>query len=194
MNRKKLLSLSLCCAVGLLMFSCKEINRQTSPIELVVTNTQTISQIDLVGGTGCTGSLGTINMSALLKPGAQAAPPSTPSQFNDVKINQYRVSYVRTDGGTLVPDSFVRTTSSLLTVGGAASTLNDFLVFNAGAFNQAPFVSLDPRNGGVDPETGRHSVQMDVIVEIFGQTIAGENVYGSTRFPLTFCFNCGGCA
>jgi hypothetical protein len=35
---------------------------------------------------------------------------------------------------------------------------------------------------------------MDVIVEIFGQTLAGENVSGSTRFPLDFCFHCGGCS
>jgi hypothetical protein len=35
---------------------------------------------------------------------------------------------------------------------------------------------------------------MDVLVELFGETLAGERVSGSTRFPLDFCYNCGGCA
>jgi hypothetical protein len=34
---------------------------------------------------------------------------------------------------------------------------------------------------------------MDVIIEVFGQTIAGENVSGSTRFPIDFCYHCQGC-
>jgi hypothetical protein len=187
-NRNRLPGVALCCvAAGLLMVSCKAINREASPVELVVTNTQTISQIDLAGGTGCDQALGTISLQARLKPGAQS------SDFNDVKIDRYRVSYVRTDGGKLAPDPFVRTTSNLLTIGGAQANLNDFLVFNAGAFNQAPFVALDPRNGGVDPDTGRTFVLMDVVVEVFGETIAGEAVSGSTRFPLEFCFNCNGC-
>jgi len=104
------------------------------------------------------------------------------------------VSYVRTDGGKVVPPSFVRSISALLTAGGGIQTVSNFIVFDAGAFSQAPFPALLTQNGGVDPETGRRSVQMDVIVEVFGQTLAGENVSGSTRFPLTFCFDCGGCA
>jgi hypothetical protein len=34
---------------------------------------------------------------------------------------------------------------------------------------------------------------MDVIVEIFGETLGGDAVYDATRFPLDFCYSCGGC-
>ena len=43
-------------------------------------------------------------------------------------------------------------------------------------------------------ETGRPIVGLDVVVEVFGETLAGERVSGSTRFPLDFCFDCGGCS
>jgi hypothetical protein len=35
---------------------------------------------------------------------------------------------------------------------------------------------------------------MDIILEVFGSTMAGERVSGSTRIPLDFCFDCAGCA
>ena len=62
-----------------------------------------------------------------------------------------------------------------------------------GAFDQAPFAALLPQNGSRDPETGKPFVQMDIIIEVFGETLAGERVSGSARSPLTFCFHCGGC-
>jgi hypothetical protein len=187
--RKSMSSIIIGCAfAAAALTGCSEVSRQTAPVELIVTTTQTISQIDLAGGTNCGQSLGTINLEARLKNTANAG------DLNDVKISSFRVSYVRTDGGKTVPQSFVRSMSTLLTAGGGSQALNNFVVFDAGAFSQAPFPALLPQNGGIDPETGKHTVQMDVVVEVFGQTLAGEDVSGSTRFPLTFCFNCGGCA
>ena len=55
------------------------------------------------------------------------------------------------------------------------------------------FAALLPVNGGRDPQTGKAFVSMDVIITLFGQTLAGERVSGSTKFPLTFCFDCNGC-
>jgi hypothetical protein len=190
MNHRNLMSVAVTlCALGAAALTgCSETSRQTSPIDLIVTTAQTIQQIDLAGGATCTGPLGTINLEARLKNSKNAG------DLNDVKITSYRVSYVRTDGGKVVPASFVRSMSTLLTVGGGITALSNFIVFDAGAMSQAPFPALLPQNGGVDPETGRSSVQFDVVVEVFGQTLAGEDVSGSTRFPLTFCFNCGGCA
>jgi hypothetical protein len=34
---------------------------------------------------------------------------------------------------------------------------------------------------------------MDLILEIFGETLAGERVSGSTRLTVDFCVSCGGC-
>ncbi len=186
MKHRKVLHLMLGCLVGAMAFSCNEINRQASPVQLIVTVTQDIHKIDL--GTGCSKPLGTIQLQALLKN------PATASLFNDVKITSYRVSYVRTDGGTVVPTPFVKSIATLVSVGGGLSTLSSFAGFDIDTFNQAPFVSLFPQNGGRDPETGKGFIQMDEIIEVFGQTTAGESVSGSARVPFDFCFNCGGCS
>jgi len=109
-----------------------------------------------------------------------------------VKIDRYQVSYVRVDGGHLVPAPFVRSTSLVIAPGGTAEGTT-FIVFDPNALNQAPFAALLPQNGGVDPETGRPIITMDVITTFFGQTLAGERVSGNTRMTLDFCFSCGGC-
>ena len=164
-----------------------ELANNGAPVELVVTNTQAISQIDLAGGTGCSGSIGAINMAVIPKNG------SAVGDFLQVRVTRYRVSYSRTDGGTQVPLSFVRATDQLLAVGSAASQLSSFVVLETDAINQAPFAALLPQNGGRDPVTGRPVVKMDVIVEIFGETLSGDRVYDATRFPLDFCYQCNGC-
>ncbi len=175
--------------------SCSsDLTKSSSPVELVVTNTQKIFQIDLAGNSGssttCSGTIGTINVQARVKNPVNNVDQS----FNDVRVTRYRVSYVRTDGGTSVPAPFVLSMDQLLSAGGSAQPLGtDFIVILPAALTQAPFASLLPINGGRDPETGRSRVDMDVIVEVFGQTLAGSNVEGTTRFPLEFCFNCGGC-
>lgn len=177
-------------------FSCSnEFTRSASPVELIVTNTQKFSQIDLAGNgssgnTNCDEDLGSIAVEARLK----SLGSTVDQRFNDVRITRYRVSYVRTDGGTQVPAPFVRSIDMLVAAGGASANLSKFLILTGDAVTQAPFAALLPRNGGRDPETGRRVVRLDVIVELFGQTLAGTNVSGFTRFPIDFCFSCGGCA
>jgi hypothetical protein len=167
--------------------SCSKLDRETSPVLLQVTAIQTLNTIDLLGGTGCDEGLGTLEVRATEKNA------TTSSAFNDVRLTTYRVSYVRTDGGKTVPASFVRSISALVPIGGAAATVSSFVVLEPDANIRAPFVALLPVNGGRDPDTGRPVVKMDIIIEVFGQTLAGENVSASTRFPLDFCYNCMGC-
>ena len=164
-----------------------ELANNGSPVDLVVTNSQTITQIDLAGGAGCTGTVGTINMTVIPKNG------SAVGDFLQVRVTRYKVSYQRTDGGTQVPQSFVRATDQLLSVGSVASGLSGFTVLETDAVSQAPFAALLPQNGGRDPVTGRSVVKMDVIVEIFGETLSGDRVYDATRLPLDFCYQCQGC-
>ena len=177
--------------LALTVFGCSgEINRNSSPIELVVTNTQTLNLIDLLPtAANCNQDIGTVLMQAIVKNSSTAD-----NRFNDVRITRYRISYVRTDGGHAVPASFVRSIDTLITANGGNTSFSKFLAFEPDAINQAPFASLLPINGGRDAETGRPIVKMEIILEVFGQTLAGENVSGSTRFPLDFCYNCGGCS
>jgi len=178
-------------AIGSLSCS-SELSNSASPVELVVTSTQNLFTIDLagdpVGSTRCQEDFGTINLQAIAKNG------TVTGDFAQVRITRYRVSYQRTDGGTLVPAPFVRSIDTLLQVGSGATAGSNFLIFEQEALSQAPFAALFPNNGGRDPQTGRSQIKMDVITEVFGHTLAGDNVYDATRQPVTFCYACGGCS
>jgi hypothetical protein len=193
---RKLASIATVALLGAAMFSCKEVNRQSSPVQLVVTTTQILQQIDLKpGALNCNQSIGTVLIKNVL---IQNAQPSgnlpTNLTLDDVNITEYRISYARTDGGTSIPAPFTRSIAITVPVNGAAANLGTFLAFQPDALSQAPFAALLPQNGGRDPQTGRAVVQMNIILEVFGQTLAGERVSGSTRIPLDFCFDCAGCA
>lgn len=189
-------------AVLVLTIGCSgnDLTKSASPVALIVSNTQILQHVDITGGTNCEKDLGTILMQAIAKnatgsTGSTVPPvgPTPNTTFNQVRVFRYQVSYARTDGGKLVPAPYVRSMDTLLTVGGSASG-SKFILMAPDGFLQAPFAALFPNNGGRDPDTGKAFVQMDIIVEIFGQTLAGENVSGSTRFPVDFCYNCGGCS
>ena len=192
-SRQRVIQMVSLALLGVSMLTCSEINKQNSPVRLVVTNTQILHKLDLAGGTGCDKDLATVSIEARLLPPNNVNLP-TDIRFDDVRIDRYRVSYVRTDGGHLVPASFVRSISALVVVNGGTQDLGTFLAFDATALNQAPFAALLPQNGGRDPETGRSIVTMDLILEVFGQTLAGEAVSGSTRMTVDFCVQCSGCS
>jgi hypothetical protein len=179
-------------AVLVLATGCSnEIGRSSSPVTLIVTNTQTLQRIDIApGAVNCAQDVGTISVQALIKNPVVLSD----QRFNDVRITSYSVNYVRTDGGTQVPASFTRSKDVLIILGSGLTPLTSFLVIEPGALTQAPFAALQTNNGGRDPETGRTFVQMDVVITVFGETLAGEKVSGTTRFPLDFCFQCNGCA
>src|SRR5687767_1898040 len=127
-------------ALAAAMFGCSgELTDSAAPVELVVTNTQNVSQIDLAGGPGCTGTLGEIKMQVIPKN------PDVTGSFVQVRVTRYRVSYQRTDGGTQVPAPFVRSTDQLLSPG-ASTALGSFVILEGDAVNQAPFVALQPVN------------------------------------------------
>jgi hypothetical protein len=183
-------------AIALAMFSCSnEFNRSSSPVDLIVTNIQDFQRIDLAGNgssgnTNCDKDVGKI----LVESRPKVLITNVDTRFNDVRVTSYRVSYRRIDGGTAVPAPFVRPMDALIPTGGGATPLSKFIVLTGDAFSQAPFASLLPQNGGRDPQTGRAVVSLEVTIEIFGETLAGSNVSGATRFPLDFCFSCNGCA
>jgi hypothetical protein len=193
-KRTKIVTAVVGAVLVIALVACSDINRQNGPVQLIVTITQNISTIDLeAGASGCDVSLGTVNLRSLFLQDTGNTKLPTDNRFNDILLRSYQVTYVRTDGGHQVPQPFVRTISGTLSAGAAASTLNNFEAFVPGAFDQAPFAALLPQNGGRDPETGKPFVQMDVLLEVFGETLAGERVSGTARSPLTFCFHCGGC-
>jgi hypothetical protein len=194
MRIKKLALIVAIALPSVAILSCNSVARESGSVELVVGGTQLINQIDLQGGaSGCATSLGTVNIRILpLQPQNDPTRP-VQTQFLDVKLDRYQVSYQRTDGGKLVPPSFVRSTAQVITLTGGTQSLSDFIAFETNALNQAPFAALLPQNGGKDAETGLSFVKLNIILTVFGQTLAGDRVQGSATFPINFCYNCGGC-
>jgi hypothetical protein len=187
----KTLSVGLALLLASTILSCNgELTNDSSPVTLIVTNSQTLRVIDIGPNldTDCDQDVGTIKLQ-VLKKNANASS----GDLLQVRVNRYRVSYVRTDGGTQVPNPFVRSIDTLIAAG-ATGSLSGFTILEADALNQAPFAALQPQNGGRDPQTGRPVIKMEVIVEVFGETLGGDNVYDATRIPLDFCYQCGGCS
>lgn len=186
-NRLILIAVAMASTAAL---SCSsELTNNSAPVELVVTHAQTLTHLDidpLTEDADCDQDIGTINLQVFPKNS------SATGNFVQVRVQRYRVSYRRTDGGTVVPSPFVRSIDTL--VGPGATVGSNFTILEADALARAPFAALQPQNGSRDPETGQSTVKMEVIVEVFGETLAGDNVYDSTAFPLEFCFDCGGCA
>lgn len=188
-SMKRTIKLMLVALAAMAALGCSsELTDNAAPVELVVTNTQNLSRLDLGPNDDpdCDEPIGQINMQVFPKNG------DATGTFTQVRVNRYRVSYRRTDGGTQVPRSFVRSIDTL--IGPGTPTGSNFTIIEFDALLQAPFVALQPQNGGRDPETGRPIIQLEVIVEVFGETLAGDNVYDSTAFPLDFCYGCEGCA
>ncbi len=196
-NRNKIAQTAAAVLLMLAAGACNDINRQEAPVALVVTNTQNLSRLDLAGdvtgSTRCQETIATVHMTSVLLENPTTNPNVTQADLNTIKIDRYRVSYVRVDGGHLVPAPFVRSISTTVGVGSTAEGTN-FVAFEPNAVFNAPFAALLPQNGGRDPETGRSVITMDVVLEVFGTTLAGERVAGNTRMTIDFCFSCGGCA
>jgi hypothetical protein len=170
-----------------------ELNEGSAPVALVASTTQTVQLLELNPEVAqfdvdCLQGIGTITLRVISKGRGDLT-----GTANQVRVTRYRVSYQRRDGGRLVPASFVRPMDTLIGVGATAG-LSDFVVVEPDAVNLAPFAALLPQNGGRDPDTGRQFIELDVIMEFFGETLGGDNVYDATRFPLDFCYGCGGCA
>jgi hypothetical protein len=175
------------------VFGCSgELTDNAAPVELVATTSQNLQILELnptiaAADPDCDQDIGTVNLQVFAK---RAGVTGTAAQ---VRVTRYRVSYQRTDGGRLVPAPFVRSMDTLIGVNENAD-VTGFLVVEPDAIVQAPFAALLPQNGGRDPDTGRPIVKMEVIMEFFGETLGGSRVSDATRFPLDFCYGCGGCS
>lgn len=181
---KKLMALATMLVAGLIL-SCEGAANEPAPVDLVASWDEPIHVVDF-NDPECP-SLGTITLRAIPKG------TFSDTDFLDVQLKAYRVSYRRRDGGTLVPASFTRTTSLLVPSSGTATALGSFLAFEPGALNQAPFAALFPINGGIDPETGKRSIDVDLIIDFYGETLSGEGVNARAQTAITFCAGCGGC-
>ncbi len=194
----RLLAMTLALAM-LSLSGCNEgPGNNPSPIDLVASVNQAFQLVD-VTAQSCE-VIGEVTLRPIVK---NSKPADT--RFLDVRLKSYRVTYRRTDGGTLAPAAFTRTIS--LVLGADSSTVIPLrlpvptsdptelgiLVLDPGALTQAPFAALRGTNGGVDPETGKRTVTLEAIIDFFGETLSGEDVSGRARMEYTACVGCGAC-
>jgi hypothetical protein len=130
----------------------------------------------------------TINLNSHLK----SASASDPQHFADVTIDNYSVSYRRTDGGTVVPprESFG---GGIVVPSGGTATLQNYPVMYASAIQGTPFDQLLPFNGGVDRETGKTEIDLAFDITFYGHTVSGQRVQSETASGILI-FRFGGAA
>jgi hypothetical protein len=191
-TKRTLIHCAIALIGGLMLATCEtnEITQEEAPVLLVANVTDVLSRIDITDP-DCPTAVQFQIQNVIKNPNV-----ITDTRFLDVILRSYRVRAIRTDGGTVVPRENVQAISLLVPAGQTTTQFPILRLFQVGAGSEAPFAALNPTagTGGRDPETGRNLVQMDIIIEFFGETLAGTEVKSNPiRFPLTFCFDCGGC-
>src|SRR3954469_22771846 len=120
MRMKQIALIAAIALPSVAILSCNSIAKESAPVALVVSGTQNLNQVDLqAGAAGCATSLGTVELSVRLLQNQNDPLHPVNNNFNDVKLDRYQVTYLRTDGGKLVPPSFVRSTAQVLAAGGS---------------------------------------------------------------------------
>ena len=115
-----------------------------------------------------------------------AASSRTPNvvstQFLDVQIDNYIVTWRRIDGGTVVSPTQTFGGNVIVPPSGT-STLSNYPFMSADSLIRPPLDQLFPFNGGIDRETGKAEIRQAGIVTWYGHTLAGQPVVSS---PATF--------
>jgi hypothetical protein len=182
-RRTTLMMLAIGAMLGLA--SCgSDINEEGAPVELVASFAQEVLIYDYAPETGCTVGVGTLSLNSVVKS------QSEDQRFLGVRLSTIRITYKRTDGGTVVPPAYVQALSGTIDAG-SSGEVSGFLLYDPNSLRQAPFVALYPENGGRDPETGKAVITIETKIEVFGETLSGEKVSTETRFPISFCYGCG---
>ncbi len=187
-NRKKIHSLSVILPVLLILSACNPIEDETRSASILVVeriqgqdyegNTADYLQSDVIKNNSVFADVATATLRAsTLDP----APMLGTSQYNDIVLTKYTVSYSRTDGkntpGIDVPLPFEGTLSVLLRVG--SSTGVSFVIVREVAKMEPPLIALaEGRAEGVLQVTAR--------VDFYGHDLANRNVKATGYLPIYF--------
>jgi hypothetical protein len=108
-----------------------------------------------------------------------------PTSMTDVIIRTYRVSFVRTDGGSAVPAAFQENINVSVPTNSTA-TIENLTIVRATQKQQNPLYYLTPFSLGYEPDTGYNNISCNVLLEFWGETIAGDRIYASGSIGITF--------
>ncbi len=113
-------------------------------------------------------------------------PSGVTSSLMDVEINSLEVTFTRADNGTRLPVAFVRALNGYVPVNGTLTYQNEALM-GPDQFSGIPLSDLLTQNGGVDTETGRARITLNLRFRFFGRTVSGDEVETNTGgFTIDF--------
>lgn len=187
-NRKKILSLSVILPVLLILAACNPIEDETKSGSMLIVeriqgedaqgNTVDFLQSDVIKNN-------TVYADAAIATFRAATLDPNPllgtSQYNDIVLTKYTVSYSRTDGkntaGVDVPLPFEGSLSTLIRVG--STTTVSFVVVREVAKLEPPLIALaNGRAEGVLQVTAR--------IDFYGHDLANRNVKATGYLPIYF--------
>jgi hypothetical protein len=116
-------------------------------------------------------------------------PDAVTSTNMDVTINRWEVTPYRTDGGSTASPVWVHDMTVFVPAEGETE-LENYRVFPAEYYDEAPLSYLQPANGGTDPETGQANIRQSLRLQMFGRTVGGKSV-ATEPVAIAFNFFCG---
>jgi hypothetical protein len=102
-------------------------------------------------------------------------PNGVASDLMNVEIRSYEIRFTRGDEGTRVPTPLVRGIFGVAPAGGNL-TYDGLPIMTRNQFTQPPLSDLFLVNGGVDTETCRTKIVMNLHLRFFGRTLSGDEV------------------
>jgi hypothetical protein len=107
----------------------------------------------------------------------------TESPWLDIILDEYQVTFYRTDGGTAVPNSLRKKIT--YTVDFTKSlTITSLLFLSAEQKLESPLWDLAVN--GYDKETKMPVVEVNIMIEVFGHQVSGEKVYAKGWTALSY--------
>jgi hypothetical protein len=181
MKTNRLVLVAFCSVAVALMAGCSGSNHSAdtdAPVYLTVDITQGVADVPVNLGADVVIPTMSIKSSAK-SPGANL------SGQDDVVLDEWVVTFRRTDGGTVASSSW-RNYYTVYVPNGGNAALNNYRIMPVESLSQAPLNQLFPENGGFDKETGKDNIRQELTISVYGKTIAGRKV--SLTFPVTIRF------
>lgn len=184
MKTNRLVLMALCSlAVGLLA-GCSGGNHSADTEADIILTTDVPT-----GLTAVPVNLGTdVSIPAITIKSQAKAPGTALTVQNDAILNEWVITFTRTDGGTATSPMWRNYDQVYVPAGGSAN-LTNFVIMPVEFLSQPPLNQLWPVNGGFDKETGKDNIRQTIRVDIYGKTNAGQKV--STGFETTLRFYYG---
>ncbi|MCU0292818.1 MAG: hypothetical protein MUF10_12650 [Thermoanaerobaculaceae bacterium] len=184
MKTNRLVLVALCSVAAAVMAGCSGSNHSAdtdAPVYLTVDITKGVA--DAPVNLGADVIIPSMSIKSFPK-----APGANLSSQDDVVLDQWVVTFRRTDGGTATSPAWNNTYNVYVPNGGTA-TLENYRIMPVEYLSQPPLNQLFPENGGFDRETGKDNIRQELTISLYGKTIGGRKV--SLTFPVTIRFYYG---